>query len=66
MGTFNKTWFPALRLAYMILPGVLVETFHRTRGIGGQHPPAIDQAAERVHRRGALCAAHRAGPGTRA
>jgi len=43
VGTFNKTLLPALRLAYMILPEALVETFHRARSIGGQHPPAIDQ-----------------------
>jgi GntR family transcriptional regulator/MocR family aminotransferase len=44
VGTFNKTLFPALRLAYMILPDGLVDDFRRVRGIAGQHPPAIDQA----------------------
>jgi GntR family transcriptional regulator/MocR family aminotransferase len=44
IGTFNKTTFPALRLAYMILPDALVDAFAQARGIGGQHAPAIDQA----------------------
>lgn len=44
VGTFNKTLFPALRLAYMILPDPLIDGFRRARGIGGQHAPAIDQA----------------------
>lgn len=43
VGTFNKTLFPALRLAYLILPGSLIDGFRDARGIGGQHPPAIDQ-----------------------
>lgn len=44
VGTFNKTLFPALRLAYLILPEALVDPFRLARGIGGQHAPAIDQA----------------------
>lgn len=44
VGTFNKTLFPALRLAYLILPDSLIDGFRRARGIGGQHAPAIDQA----------------------
>lgn len=43
VGTFNKTLFPALRLAYLILPDSLIDGFRRARAIGGQHPPAIDQ-----------------------
>ncbi len=44
VGTFNKTLFPALRLAYLILPDRLVDGFVRVRATGGQHPPTIDQA----------------------
>ena len=43
VGTFNKTLFPALRLAYLLLPEKLIDAFREARGIGGQHPPAIDQ-----------------------
>jgi GntR family transcriptional regulator/MocR family aminotransferase len=44
VGTFNKTLFPALRLAYLILPDRLVDAFRQARGIGGQHAAVIDQA----------------------
>ena len=44
VGTFNKTVFPSLRLAYLILPESLVESFLAVRGIAGQHSPTIDQA----------------------
>jgi len=44
VGTFNKTLFPAIRLAYLILPDGLIDGFRRARGIGGQHSPPIDQA----------------------
>ncbi|MCI0434612.1 MAG: PLP-dependent aminotransferase family protein [Gemmatimonadetes bacterium] len=44
IGTFNKTLFPALRLAYIIVPDELLDAFVRARAIGGQHPPVLDQA----------------------
>lgn len=44
VGTFNKTLFPSLRLAYLVVPECLVEPFLAVRGIGGQHAPVIDQA----------------------
>ena len=43
VGTFNKTLFPALRLAYLILPDALIDVFRDARGMGGQHAPTIDQ-----------------------
>jgi GntR family transcriptional regulator/MocR family aminotransferase len=43
IGTFNKTVFPALRLAYLVLPPSLVEAAFTVRKLGGQHAPTIDQ-----------------------
>jgi GntR family transcriptional regulator/MocR family aminotransferase len=43
VGTFNKTLFPALRLAYLILPDALIDVFHEARGTAGEHAPTIDQ-----------------------
>ena len=43
IGTFNKTIFPALRLAYMVLPPSLVDPILAARRIGGQHSPAFAQ-----------------------
>jgi GntR family transcriptional regulator/MocR family aminotransferase len=43
IGTFNKTVFPALRLAYLVLPPSLVEAALTVRKLGGQHAPTIDQ-----------------------
>jgi GntR family transcriptional regulator/MocR family aminotransferase len=43
LGTFNKTIFPALRIAFLVVPPGLVETIFRVRGIGGQHVPIVDQ-----------------------
>jgi GntR family transcriptional regulator/MocR family aminotransferase len=43
LGTFNKTIFPALRIAYLVVPPALVEPILRMRGIGGQHVPPVDQ-----------------------
>jgi len=44
VGTFNKTLFPALRLAYLILPDALIDGVREARAIGGQHPRVVDQA----------------------
>lgn len=43
VGTFNKTLFPALRLAYLIVPESLVEWILAMRRIGGQHAPTLEQ-----------------------
>jgi GntR family transcriptional regulator/MocR family aminotransferase len=43
IGTFNKTVFPALRLAYLVLPTGLVDAALVVRTLGAQHAPAIDQ-----------------------
>jgi GntR family transcriptional regulator / MocR family aminotransferase len=66
VGTFNKTLFPALRLAYLVLPPALVDTFRAARAIGAQHAATLDQAivadflvdghyARHLHRMRALC-----------
>lgn len=43
VGTFNKTIFPALRLAYVVVPQSLVDPFLALRRIGGQHAPTFAQ-----------------------
>jgi GntR family transcriptional regulator/MocR family aminotransferase len=43
LGTFNKTIFPALRIAYLVVPPALLDPILRMRGIGGQHVPAVEQ-----------------------
>ena len=43
LGTFNKTIFPALRIAYIVVPPELVDPVFRVRAIGGQHVPTIEQ-----------------------
>jgi GntR family transcriptional regulator/MocR family aminotransferase len=43
IGTFNKTVFPSLRLAYLVLPPGLVDAALAFRMLGGQHAPTIDQ-----------------------
>jgi GntR family transcriptional regulator / MocR family aminotransferase len=43
IGTFNKTVFPALRLAYLVLPKGLVDAALAFRSLGAQHAPTIDQ-----------------------
>lgn len=43
IGTFNKTVFPALRIAYLVLPPGLVEAALAVRTLGAQHVPTIDQ-----------------------
>jgi len=43
IGTFNKTTFPALRLAYLVLPTGLVDAALGVRSLGGQHAPTLEQ-----------------------
>ncbi len=43
IGTFNKTVFPSLRLAYLVLPKALVEAALAFRTLGAQHAPTINQ-----------------------
>jgi GntR family transcriptional regulator/MocR family aminotransferase len=43
IGTFNKTIFPSIRIAYLVVPPALVEAIFRVRGIGGQHVPNVEQ-----------------------
>ena len=43
VGTFNKTVFPALRLAYLVFPPGLVDAALTVRAQGAQHAPTLDQ-----------------------
>jgi GntR family transcriptional regulator/MocR family aminotransferase len=43
IGTFNKTVFPSLRLAYLVVPSALREAFLTVRGVGGHHAPLAEQ-----------------------
>jgi GntR family transcriptional regulator/MocR family aminotransferase len=43
VGTFNKTIFPAIRIAYLVVPPALVDPILRVRAIGGQHVPHVEQ-----------------------
>lgn len=43
-GTFNKVLFPALRLAYVVLPPDLVDPFLALRTTADRYPPGISQA----------------------
>ncbi|MBE2219944.1 MAG: PLP-dependent aminotransferase family protein [Anaerolineae bacterium] len=45
LGTFSKVLFPALRLAYVVLPPVLVEPFVRAKALIGRGSPTLTQAA---------------------
>ena len=44
-GTFSKTLFPALRLAYVVAPPALVEAFNAACVLGGRHAPTDAQLA---------------------
>jgi len=44
LGTFSKLLFPALRLAYLVLPQALVESFVRARSLLGRGLPVLEQA----------------------
>jgi GntR family transcriptional regulator/MocR family aminotransferase len=43
IGTFNKTVFPSLRLAYLVVPSALREAFLTVRSVGGHHAPLAEQ-----------------------
>lgn len=43
IGCFSKTLFPALRIAYLVLPDVLVESFAAARAVTSRYPPVLDQ-----------------------
>lgn len=45
MGTFSKTMFPALRLAYIVVPQALSSAFRQAVRHTGQDSPLIEQAA---------------------
>ena len=43
-GSFTDALFPALRLAYMVVPSDMVEIFAAAESVSTHHPPLIDQA----------------------
>jgi GntR family transcriptional regulator/MocR family aminotransferase len=45
LGTFSKIMFPALRLAYLVVPSDLVEAFYAARLFTTMLPPLLEQAA---------------------
>ncbi len=45
LGTFSKVLFPALRLAYVVLPEVLVRPFILAKGLVDRGAPTLTQAA---------------------
>jgi GntR family transcriptional regulator/MocR family aminotransferase len=44
-GTFSKTLLPAVRLAYAVLPDMLIEPFIRAKTLVDRYTPALAQAA---------------------
>ncbi|MCI0569628.1 MAG: PLP-dependent aminotransferase family protein [Myxococcaceae bacterium] len=44
-GTFNKALFPAMRLAYLVVPETLVEAFGRAKALADGQAPLLPQAA---------------------
>ncbi|MEI2263676.1 MocR-like pyridoxine biosynthesis transcription factor PdxR [Erwinia sp. CGal63] len=44
LGTFSKTLFPSLRLAYLVVPPVLAEAFQRMRSVMDGHSAQLMQA----------------------
>jgi GntR family transcriptional regulator / MocR family aminotransferase len=45
VGTFSKTFFPALRLGFLIVPESLQDALVAVRRGADLHPPSLDQAA---------------------
>ncbi|MDJ0949795.1 MAG: PLP-dependent aminotransferase family protein [Alphaproteobacteria bacterium] len=45
VGTLSRVMFPALRLAYMVVPGDLIDAFLRVRALLDTHPSTVAQAA---------------------
>jgi GntR family transcriptional regulator/MocR family aminotransferase len=44
VGTFSKVLFPALRLAYLVVPAHLVDAFTAAKGLLDTHAPLLEQA----------------------
>jgi GntR family transcriptional regulator / MocR family aminotransferase len=44
-GTFNEVLFPALRLAYLVVPPGMVDRFAAAQSVTMRHAPLLDQAA---------------------
>lgn len=44
-GTFNEVLFPALRLAYLVVPPGMVDLFAAAQAVSMRHAPLLDQAA---------------------
>ena len=44
LGTFSKVMFPALRLAYLVVPPHLVDAFYAARLFATMFPPLLEQA----------------------
>jgi GntR family transcriptional regulator / MocR family aminotransferase len=44
-GTFNLALFPALRLAYLVVPPGMVDKFAAAQSVSMRHAPLLDQAA---------------------
>lgn len=43
-GSFNEVLFPALRLAYLVVPPGMVDRFAASQSVGMRHAPLLDQA----------------------
>jgi GntR family transcriptional regulator/MocR family aminotransferase len=43
-GSFNEVLFPALRLAYLVVPSGMVDRFAAAQSVSMRHAPLIDQA----------------------